>query len=152
MRLLSYLFILFIVLLVSSCPNQGNAGIDKLLSDREQALETKNVDLYMSLISPDYNQEKDNKTIGVEEIRKNFLSNVTLFDNLEISHANRSIYDKGQKTEVVQMTIVDVAVNETKSKFKINERIQLVEIDGKWLIVKESDADFLERFVFGGSN
>jgi len=152
MRLLSYFFILFVVLLASSCPNQGNADIDKLLSDREQALETKNVDLYMSLISPDYNQEKNNKAIGVEEIRKNFLSNVTLFDNLDISHVNRSIYDKGQKAEVVQMTVVNTAVNESKSIFKINERIELAKIDGKWLIVKESDADFLERFVFGGSD
>jgi len=151
MRLLSSIFILF-ALLITSCGNQQNEEIEAVLSKREHAFETQDVDLYMSLISPDYNQEKNNKAIGVEEIKKNFLSNVTLFDNLEMSYADRSIYDKAQKTEVVQITIVDVAVNETKSKFKINERIQLSKIDGKWLIVKESDADFLERFVFGGSN
>jgi hypothetical protein len=147
MRLLSFLFTLLILFAVS-CGNP----IEKVLSDREEALETKNVDLYMSLISPSYSLEKDNKVIGVEEVRKNFLSNVTLFDNLEISHTDRSIYDKGQKTEVVQMVVVVATVNEYKSRFRINERIELAKIDGKWRIVKESDADFLERFVFGGSN
>jgi len=151
MRLLSYLFILFIILSVS-CGNPENNEIEKVLSDREEAIETKNVDLYMSLISPNYNLEKNSKVIGVEEVRKNFLSNVTLFDDIVLTHVDRSIYDKGQKTEVVQITVVDAAVNESKSKFKINERIELAKIDGKWLIVKESDADFLERFVFGGSN
>lgn len=161
MRLLSFLFTLLILFAVS-CGNPENnesekvlsdsSEIEKVLSDREEALETKNVDLYMSLISPSYSLEKDNKVIGVEEVRKNFLSNVTLFDNLEISHTDRSIYDKGQKTEVVQMVVVVATVNESKSRFRINERIELAKIDGKWLIVKESDADFLERFVFGGSN
>lgn len=151
MRLLSILFTLLILFTVS-CGNPENNEIEKVLSDREEALETKNVDLYMSLISPSYSLEKDNKVIGVEEVRKNFLSNVTLFDNLEISHTDRSIYDKGQKTEVVQMVVVVATVNESKSRFKINERIEFAKIDGKWLIVKESDADFLERFVFGGSN
>ncbi|MCK5391828.1 MAG: hypothetical protein KAJ31_05330 [Deltaproteobacteria bacterium] len=151
MRLPFYLFILFLIFVVS-CGNPENKEIEKILSDREEALETKNVDLYMSLISPSYNQEKNNKAIGLEEVRKNFLSNVTLFDNLEISHANRSIYERDDNTEVVQLTVVDASVNDTKSRFKVNERIQLAEIDGKWFIVKESDADFLERFVFGGSN
>ena len=151
MRLPFYLFILFLIFVVS-CGNPENKEIEKILSDREEALETKNVDLYMSLISPSYNQEKNNKAIGLEEVRKNFLSNVTLFDNLEISHANRSIYERDDNTEVVQLTFVDASVNDTKSRFKVNERIQLAEIDGKWFIVKESDADFLERFVFGGSN
>jgi len=151
MRLPSYLFILFIILAVS-CGNPDNNEIEKVLSNREHALETKNVDLYMSLISPSYNLEKDNKVIGIEEVRKNFLSNVTLFDDIDVKYVNRSIYDRGQKKEVVQITVVEASVNESISRFKINERIELAKIDGKWLIVKESDADFLERFVFGGSN
>jgi len=151
MRLLSFIFLIFALLIVS-CGSPRNDEIEKVLSDREHALETKNVDLYMTLISPDYNLEKNNKVIGLEEIKKNFLSNVTLFDDLEITHTNRSIYERGDNTEVVQITVVDASVNDTKSRFKVNERIQLSKIEGKWLIVKESDADFLERFVFGGSN
>lgn len=151
MRLLSFLFIGFL-LVIASCGGSNNEEIDNFLSVRERAFETKDADLYMTLLAPDYNVEKNNKTIGAEEAKKNFLSNVTLFDDLSITHANRSIYERHDKTEVVQLIVVDATVNETKSRFKVNERIKLSKIDGNWYIVEESDADFLERFVFGGSN
>jgi len=151
MRSLSYLFLLF-TLFAASCGSPQNEEIEALLSIREDAIETKNVELYMTLISPDYNVEEDNKVIGAEAIKKKFLSNVTLFDELEITNANRSIYERDGFTEVVQLTVVDALVDDTKNRFKVNEKIQFAQIDGKWLIVKESDADFLERFVFGGSN
>lgn len=152
MRLFSCLLIVFLVVIAASCGNPDNKEIEKILSKREEALEAMNVDLYMTLIAPDYNQEKNNKVLGLEDVRKKFLSNVTLFDKLDITYANRSIYERDGNTEVVQLTVIDASVNDTKNRFKVNERIQLAEIDGKWFIVKESDADYLERFVFGGSN
>lgn len=151
MRLLSFLFIGFLLIIVS-CGGSNNEEIDNFLSVRERAFETKDADLYMTLLSPNYKVEKDNKVIGIEEAKKNFLSNVTLFDDLKITHANRSVYERDDKTEVVQLIVVDASVNETKSRFKVNERIRLSKIDDNWYIVEESDADFLERFVFGGGN
>ncbi|GJM16565.1 MAG: hypothetical protein DHS20C13_18920 [Thermodesulfobacteriota bacterium] len=146
-----YLFLL-LALFIVSCQSSQNEEIEALLSKREEAIETKNIDLYMTLISPEYSVEEDNKVMGREEIKKKFLSNVTLFDDLELTSANRSIYERDGITEVVQLTVVDALVDDTKNRFKVNEKIQISQIDGKWLIVKESDADFLERFVFGGSN
>ncbi len=151
MRLPSFFFLL-LTIFVLSCGSPQNEEIESQLSIREEAIETKNVDLYMTLISPDYNVETNNKVIGAEAIKKKFLSNVALFDELEITNANRSIYEKDDVTEVVQLIVVDALVDDTKNRFKVNEKIQFSKIDGKWLIVKESDADFLERFVFGGSN
>ncbi|MEM7009335.1 MAG: hypothetical protein AAF462_09410 [Thermodesulfobacteriota bacterium] len=151
MKILSFLLLLSIAF-IASCGNSQNEEIEKLLDTREKAFETQDVDLYMTLIDPDYSVEKDNKVFGLEEVKKGFLSNVTLFDDLKISHASRSIYERGDTTEAVQLTVVDASVNESKTRFKVNERIKFSKIDGKWLIVEESDADFLERFVFGGSN
>lgn len=153
MRLLSFLCIIFLLFLAScGCGGSNNDEIDDFLSIRERAYETKDVDLYMTLISPDYNVEKENRVVGLEEVKKGFLANITLFDDLKITHANRSIYERDDTTEVVQLTVVDASVNETKSRFKVNEKIRLSKIDGNWYIVEESDADFLERFVFGGTN
>ena len=153
MRLLSLITIIFLLFLAScGCGGSNNDEVEDFLSVRERAFETKDADLYMTLISPDYKVEKNNKAIGLEEVKKGFLANVTLFDDIKITHANRSIYDRDDVTEVVQLTVVDASVNETKSRFKVNERIRLSKIDGNWYIVEESDADFLERFVFGGSN
>jgi len=151
MRFHYYLFLL-LALFIVSCQSSQNEEIEALLSIREEAIETKNVGLYMTLVSPEYSVEEDNKAIGTEEIKKKFLSNVTLFDDLELTSANRSIYERDGVTEVVQLTVVDALVDDTKNRFKVNEKIQFSQIGGKWLIVKESDADFLERFVFGGSN
>jgi len=151
MRLLPFFFLL-LTIFVLSCGSPQKEEIESQLSIREEAIETKNVDLYMTLISPDYNVEINNKVIDAEAIKKKFLSNVALFDKLEITNANRSIYERDDVTEVVQLTVVDALVDNTKNRFKVNEKIQFAKIDGKWLIVKESDADFLERFVFGGSN
>jgi len=152
MRSLTFIFFIVISLITVSCGNSQNKEIEAALSERDHAIETKDADLYMTLISPDYNVEENSKVIGIEEVKKQFLSNVTLFDDLKVTHANRSIYERDNKIEVVQLTVVDASVNETKSRFKVNEKIQFEKIDGKWLIVKDSDADYLERFVFGGSN
>jgi len=276
MKALSFFFLL-LTLIVMSCGSPQNEEIETQLSIREKAIETKDVDLYMTLISPDYSVEENNKVIGLEAVKKKFLSNVALFDELEITNANRSVYERDGVTEVVQLIVIDALVsgtstisggtcsgrsldldsaetlgsivvddsgtavfniklpadyagrtvhvqayaetgstcgisnrvtqtvqskpittpppappsvpanpvllgfspnvagennsltvtdappgsrvffkyslNEgTKNRFKVNEKIQFSKIDGKWLIVKESDADFLERFVFGGSN
>ena len=151
MKLLSFLFLILAVFAVS-CGNPDNEEIEAFLSQREQAIEQKDVDTYMTLIAPEYEVEKDNKTIGREDVKKKFLSNVTLFDTLELTNANRSIYERDGVIEVVQFTVVDASVDETKNRFKVNEKIHLSKIDGKWYIVQESDADFLERFVFGGNN
>ena len=146
------LIILIFILFAVSCGSPNNEEIEAFLSQREEAIEKKDVDSYMTLIAPEYEVEEGNKTVSREDIKKKFLSNVTLFDTLEITNANRSIYERDGIIEVVQFTVVDASVDETKNRFKVNEKIHLSKIDEKWYIVKESDADFLERFVFGGSN
>ena len=146
------LIILIFILFAVSCGSPNNEEIEAFLSQREEAIEKKDVDSYMRLIAPEYEVEEGNKTVSREDIKKKFLSNVTLFDTLELTNANRSIYERDGIIEVVQFTVVDASVDETKNRFKVNEKIHLSKIDEKWYIVKESDADFLERFVFGGSN
>jgi len=151
MKRLSFIF-LILTFFAISCGSPNNEEIETFLSQREEAIEQKDVDTYMTLIAPEYKVEEGNKTIDREEIKKKFLSNVTLFDTLDLTNANRSIYERDGVIEVVQFTVVDASVDETKNRFKVNEKIHLSKIDGKWYIVQESDADFLERFVFGGSN
>lgn len=145
-------FSLLLICLVVSCGNSEDKAIEETLTVRTKAYETKDADLYMRLIAPDYKHEKNGKVIGVEQIKKNFLTNVSLFDTIEFTNSDRTINRDGDKAEVAQITLVNAVVNKTKSRFKINDRIVLEKRNGKWLIVKESDADFLEGFVFGGSH
>ena len=150
MRLLSYIFIIPLLVLLA-CGNSHNKEIDELLLKRQKALETKNVEMYMTLISPDYSEERDGNTLTLEDIKKSFLTNVSLFDALQISHADRSIYLKDDTADVFQITKVTASINNTKSVFKLSEKIGVQRAGDKWLIVKESDADYFDGYVFGGS-
>lgn len=150
MRLLLYLWIMPLLFLLA-CGNSQNKEIEEVLTVREEALETKNSDLYLTLISPDYSEEREGSTLTLEDVKKNFLTNVSLFDDLEIAHTDRSIYLKGNEAEVFQITKVTASINDSKSVFKLSEKIGLEKIGDKWLIVKESDADYFDGYVFGGT-
>ena len=147
----SRLIALLFILLAASCGGQGDKEIDQVLDTRTKAFETKDLPLYMTLISPDYKQEKKGKTIDLEEVEKNFRINVDLFDKLSVRNADRTINSDGKKAQVVQKTYVDASIDESKSKFRIIEKLSLARVNGKWLIVEESDADFFTGYVFGGS-
>ncbi len=150
MRPLSYIAVISLVFLLA-CGNSQNKEIEEALTVREEALETKNADLYLTLIYPDYIEEREDKTLKLEDVKKNFLTNVSLFDDLEISHADRSIYLKDNKADVFQITKVTASINDSKSMFKLSEKIAFEKIGDKWLIVKESDADYFDGYVFGGA-
>ncbi|MCL4243860.1 MAG: nuclear transport factor 2 family protein [Candidatus Dadabacteria bacterium] len=150
-RLIAFLSILFIAAAAVSCGGGGDREIDQVLDARTKAFETKDAALYMTLVSPDYKQEKKGKTVGPEEVEKNFRINVDLFDKLSVRNADRTISSDGKKAHVVQKTYVDASIDDSKSKFRIIEKISLARINGKWLIVEESDADFFTGYVFGGS-
>ena len=151
-RLILLLLLVFIPFLFTHCGKSDRDKIEDLLSKRQKAFETKNVNLYMSCISPTYRQEKDGKVIGIEEIKRNFLSNVTLFDQIRVSHYDRNIYNTDKRVNVSQKTKVDVKLEEDNSRFQLSENIMFEKINGEWKIVKESDADFLRGFVFGSTN
>ena len=140
-----------IFLLINSCGNSDKKEIEELLSRRQRAFETKNLELYLSCVAPDYNQKKGDEVIDIEHIKKNFLSNVSIFDQIRITQSDRTIYPNGDKAEVVQKIAVEVQIEKNQSRFQVKEKIGFEKIKGKWLIVKESDADFLEGFVFGGN-
>src|SRR3972149_5457076 len=140
------LLLVFIPFLINHCVDSDRNKIEDLLSKRQKAFETKNVNLYMSCISPNYRQEKDGRVVGIEEIKKNFLSNVTLFDQIKVSHYDRNIYNTDKRVNVSQKIKVDVRLEEDNSRFQLSENIMFEKINGEWKIVKESDADSLTIF------
>ena len=148
MRIPLYFF-LVLSCLILSCGNSEDKAIEDVLSIRKQAFETKDVDLYMTLIAPDYRQEKKGKIIGLEEIKKNFEVNIKLFDTVHITHSDRTIYKDGDKAEVFQKTQVDTLDDEGKNRLNLKEKILLAKENGKWVIVRESEQDFFYGYVFG---
>lgn len=147
MRTLLCISLIFTLLAVS-CGSDEQKAIDEVLSIRKKAFETKDADLYMTIIAPDYRQEKKGKTIGPAEVRKNFEVNVKLFDTVRLTSTDRTIYTEGDKAEVFQKTLVEATDDQGKSRMRIGEKLSLARENGKWLIVRESDEDFFYGYVF----
>lgn len=150
MRILRFVFLISLFF-AASCGGDRDKVIEEVMSKRTQAFETKDVDLYMSLIAPGYKQEKKGKVIGRGEIKKNFEVNVKLFDTLHITHTDRTVYQDGDRAEVFQKTLVDATDDEGKSRLRLKEKILLARENGKWVIVRESDEDLFYGYVFGRS-
>ena len=150
MRTLLSLSVIF-TLFVLSCASDDQRAIEEVMSVRAKAFETKDAALYMTLIAPDYKQEKKGKTIGPEDVKKNFEVNVKLFDTIRLKSTDRTIYTEGDKAEVFQKTVIDATDDQGKSRYRIKERLSLARENGKWLIVRESDEDFFYGYVFGRS-
>lgn len=143
------LIVCFIVLL-ASCGNSDRKEIESLLSQRQRALETKNLELYLECISPDYRADKNGEAIDIGKLKKQFETNVSLFDDIQISSKDQSIYIEGNRANVAQRTDVKLRIDNDKGAFRMSENLVFEKIDGRWKIIKESDADFLDGFVFGG--
>lgn len=146
---ISLLFICLIVLL-HSCGNSDRKEIESVLSQRQRALETKNLELYLECISPGYRVDKNGEVIDIDKLKKQFQTNVSLFDDIQISSKDQSIYIEGNRANVAQRTDVKLRIDKDKGAFRLSENLLFEKIDGKWRIIKESDADFLDGFVFGG--
>jgi hypothetical protein len=148
---LSFFLSFFILLFVaSSCGKSDEEEIEELLSKRQRAFETKNVELYLSCISPEYKQKRDDTVTGVEEIKKGFITNVSVFDRIKLSPFDRNIYQDGDKAEVFQKVKVNLRIEKEENQFVLREKLGLEKVNGKWFVVKESGFDFLKGFVFGG--
>lgn len=148
MRILHCVF-LALILFAASCGGDQDKAIEEVMALRTKAFETKDADLYMTLIAPDYRQEKRGKTIGPAEIKKNFEVNVKLFDTVSITNTDRTIYKDGDRAEVYQKTLVDARDDEGRSRLKLKEKLLLARENGKWVIVRESDQDLFYGYVFG---
>jgi hypothetical protein len=146
---ISLLFVCLIVL-AGSCGNSDRKDIESVLSQRKRALETKNLELYLECISPSSHVDKNGGVIDLDKLKKQFETNVSLFDDIQISSKDQSIYIEGNRANVAQRTDVKLRIDKDKGAFRLSENLAFEKIDGKWRIIKESDADFLDGFVFGG--
>ncbi|MGQ0794144.1 MAG: hypothetical protein ACT4NX_08715 [Deltaproteobacteria bacterium] len=132
-----------------SCADTSERDIEAVLASRENAFETRDVEKYLSLIAPNYREDAEGKHLGLEDIKKRFLANISIFDEIALSSLDRDVYRRGEQIEVFQKVKVRVKVDKDEGEFLAQEVIAFAKVNGVWMIVKESKADFLGGFVFG---
>ena len=142
---------LIILLFIFSCSNNTDPEITNLLQNRENAYEQKDLELYSSLLSNNYENKTKSGIETKDAALKNFKINTTPFDRIAMNHKDRTIYKEGEKAKVVQKTTVELEIENKVSTYKLTEIIVLAKIENRWEIVKESKIDLFKGSVFGES-
>ena len=142
------------MILIISCGPSEKQKIQKLLSTRENAIETKNTDRYAECIYKEYQNMKDGKLVKFEDIKKSFENNSKIFDSIDLTSSDINIYMKDNNTQadVYQKTQYRLTIGKDQSRYTVVEELELKKSDGGWKIIKESDVDLFRAFAFGSSN
>lgn len=144
------LFVFVLANLLFGCTNADNKEINKVLSDRQKAFEIKDVKLYLSTISPDYNQKVEDKVVDFNLLKKRFESNTKVFDSISITRKDINIYKKSDSlAEVYQKSQYDLKIETQATAYRTVEKLVLEKKNGSWKITKEADLDLFTGFVFG---
>jgi len=117
---------------IRSSKEETDADIRNVLSLRKQAMETKDIDLYMSCISEDYQDDTVTYDLIQEKMEKNF----SIFEKIDFSQSNQTIYQDDVSALVVQNFELSFTIGGEQDHATGKERIFLKRKEGEWKIVK----------------
>ena len=128
-NLLCLLFTFFFFL---ACQISEEEKINQILNRREEAFQKKDLSLYLSFISKDY-QDKDEDYHRLQNrIRGYFKS----FEQIQYSSWDRSIQIEGEKALVVQNFQLEVEKGGKKNQYSGKEALFFRKEGRKWMIIK----------------
>ena len=138
-----------ILILAVSCGDKVDKEIAKVMKQRKTAYNSKNLELYTSILSENYLNKTDERNETKKVAVKNFKINTTPFDIIKMRHKDRTIYKDADSAKVVQKTYVLLSIDNKKNNFEQTEIIFLAKEGNNWKIVKESNIDLFRGYVFG---
>ncbi len=120
-----------LLLLFCSCGAKPEDEIAETLDKREQGMEKKDLELYMSAVAKDYNDGEDTqRTIKIKAKR-----NMDLFDDIDFQVEKRTIYLEDDQAKVVQKYILSFTLPAGRKSAKGEELLTLREGKDGWKIV-----------------
>jgi hypothetical protein len=126
------LWLLFLgAILLASCSRSEQARIEKVLENRRLGLEMKDIELYMSSISPRYGGQAE----GASLLREKALEMMAGFDSIQMSVSSRQVSITDQSAEALQTYEVKVRKGEQVRELRGKEKIGLRKEEGGWKIV-----------------
>jgi hypothetical protein len=118
-------------ILLASCSRSEQAQVEKVLETRRLGLEKKDVELYMSSISPRYGGQAE----GASLLREKALEMMAGFDSIQMSVSSRQVSITDQNAEALQTYEVKVRKGEQVRELRGKEKIGLRKEEGGWKIV-----------------
>jgi DNA-binding transcriptional regulator GbsR (MarR family) len=126
---LSFLLLIFFLL---TCQVSEEEKIYQILNRRQEALQKKDLSLYLSCISKAYQDKEEDFTRLEKRIEGYFKT----FDRITYSSWDRSIQIDRETATVIQQFYLEVEKREKKNRYSGKEALYLKKEGKEWKIIK----------------
>jgi hypothetical protein len=127
-----FLSFLLPVLLLLSCQISEEEKIYQTLSRRQEALQKRDLSLYLSCISNAYQDKEED----VDRLKKRIEGYFKTFDRITYSSWDRSVQIDGETSTVIQQFYLEVEKGEKKNHYSGKEVLFLKKEGKEWKIIK----------------
>jgi hypothetical protein len=126
------LFFLLTIFFLIACQISEEERIQQILNRREEALQKKDLSLYLSCISKSY-QDKDEDFSRLQNRMEGYFKT---FDGIEYSSWDRSIQIEGDQAKVAQQFFLRVERAGNRNRYSGKEALFLKREGRQWRIIK----------------
>jgi len=125
-------FVLLLLLFLCACQASEEEQIRQTLNQRGEALKKKDLSLYLSCISKDY-QDRDG---DFSQLRKRMEVYFNTFDRIEYDYWNRSVQMEGEMATVIQQFHLEVEKGGKKNRYSDKEALLMRKEGKQWKIIR----------------
>jgi hypothetical protein len=126
------LFLLLTIFFLLACQISEEERIHQTLNRREEALQKRDLSLYLSCLSKAY-QEKDE---DFDRLQSRIGGYFKTFDRIEFNHWDRTIYIEGETARVIQQFHLEVERGGKKNRYSGKEALVLKREGRNWKITR----------------
>jgi len=127
---LSFLFLIFLLLL--ACQDSEEEKIYQTLNRRQEALQKRDLSLYLSCISRSYQDKEED----FDRLQKRIEGYFKTFNQISYSSWDRSVQIGGEVATAIQQFQLEVEKGEKKNRYSGKEVLFLKKEGKEWRIIK----------------
>jgi hypothetical protein len=127
-----FLSFLLPVLFLLSCQISEEEKIYQTLSRRQEALQKRDLSLYLSCISNAYQDKEED----IDRLQKRIEGYFKTFDRITYSSWDRSVQIDGETSTIIQQFYLEVEKGEKKNRYSGKEALFLKKEGKGWKIIK----------------
>ena len=126
-----FFFFFLMVLFLQTCTSSEKEKIERLLVQRAEAFQKKNLALYLSCISKDYQDKEED----FEKLKNRVGGYLESFDRIDYSAWDRSIQIDGKNATATQQIRIEVEKQGRKNQHSGREVLHLRKEGVEWKII-----------------
>jgi len=127
-----FLSFLLLILFLLACQVSEEEKIYQILNRRQEALQKKDLSLYLSCISKGY-QDKEEDFSRIEKRIEGYFKT---FDRIAYSSWDRSVHIEGDTATIIQQFYLEVEKREKKNRYSGKEALFFKKERREWKIIK----------------